>query len=477
MGAIKSYAKLIHVAIMFILMVVIGQLPAFGSVTDVGMRVLGVFIGTIYGWLFIDLLWPSLISMVALGLTGFMTIPEAFSSALSSSIVSQVIIICLFAGALSKVGAVDMISNWLMTRKSLSQKPWLLIISIFAATIIGVMLGLGMAILFMFWALFVNVAKKCGYDLKDPLVTFLISALVMVFFTASGIMPYRGIALMFLGFLEPLGVSIAYGPFVAFSLLYTILLTVVLLLAGKFIFKVDASRFKLPEDEIERIKHVKINSQQKLSIVVMVAYFICMFFPAFMPADWTVTIILNKLGLLGITSIALMVLALAKGENGKRLVSLADCHSAVPWDAVWLVAATMPLSAAMESEDSGIMSTIVTMASPILASMSSTLFIIVAMIVLGLLTQVTHNLVLGAMFIPFLTEIYMSMGGSPELLYMCIFLALNCAYVTPAASTNSALMHGHELVSPKDAYAWGTIALVATWVILIAMIPLGNLLW
>lgn len=78
----KGYMTIAHVIIMFALMFIIGNLQPFGTVTPMGMDILGIFVGTLYGWLFLDLLWPSLIALVALGMTGYMTVGEAFSQAL-----------------------------------------------------------------------------------------------------------------------------------------------------------------------------------------------------------------------------------------------------------------------------------------------------------------------------------------------------------------------------------------------------------
>lgn len=49
---------------MFAIMFGIGSLSAWGQITPIGMKVLGVFIATLYGWLFLDLIWPSLIGLV-----------------------------------------------------------------------------------------------------------------------------------------------------------------------------------------------------------------------------------------------------------------------------------------------------------------------------------------------------------------------------------------------------------------------------
>lgn len=72
----------------------------------------------------------------------------------------------------------------------------------------------------------------------------------------------------------------------------------------------------------------------------------------------------------------------------------------------------------------------------------------------------------------------MEMNGNYYTMFMMLMFILNCAYVTPAASMQSALIHGHESVGRKSAYTWGITTLILSWIILTVVgIPLGNLLW
>ncbi len=474
----RNYLTYVHVVIMFFIMVGVGMLPTFGQVTPLGMKVLGVFLATLYGWLFLDLLWPSLIGLVALGLTGYTTIGEAFASALSTATGIQVIITCVFASALEKIGATEVLSNWILTREPLRKNPWLLIITLFLTIIIGTVFGAGIALVFMIWTLTIKAAEQCGYSKNDPLVAFIMTGAVIMCFAASCIIPFRGAALMYLSFYIPIGGEISYAPFIIFSSVYVACLIVAFLLTAKYIVKIDVSRFTLPDEEVMRLKNIKVTKQQKIGCGIMIAYFVVMLSPAFLPKTWAVIQLAKTMGLLGVTTVALMLLALVKDDDGKQIVKLAACHGSVPWDVVWLICATTPLANAMESTEGGLMATVSAAVTPVLAGMSPTLFLIAVVIVLGVLTQFTHNLVLGAMFIPFLTPILLEMGGNGPLLFMFCLIILNCAYVTPAASMQSAMIHGHELIGRKAAYTWGLITLVASWLILIVIgIPLGNILW
>ena len=70
----------INFAIMVILMIGIGFLPPFGQVTPMGMRVLGVFVGTLYGWITIDFVMASMVGMLFLGLSGYTNIIGALAA-------------------------------------------------------------------------------------------------------------------------------------------------------------------------------------------------------------------------------------------------------------------------------------------------------------------------------------------------------------------------------------------------------------
>lgn len=64
-------SKVIHSAITIFLMFLFGRvIPPFGGITEVGMNVLGVFLGVIYGYCTCEIAWPSILGFVAYGLSG-----------------------------------------------------------------------------------------------------------------------------------------------------------------------------------------------------------------------------------------------------------------------------------------------------------------------------------------------------------------------------------------------------------------------
>ena len=59
--------SLIHSLVVLVLAFGFRFLPPFAGITELGMGVLGAFLGAIYGWVMIDLAWPSLLLLQQLG--------------------------------------------------------------------------------------------------------------------------------------------------------------------------------------------------------------------------------------------------------------------------------------------------------------------------------------------------------------------------------------------------------------------------
>lgn len=88
-------SKVIHSAITIFLMFLFGRvIPPFGGITEVGMNVLGVFLGVIYGYCTCEIAWPSILGFVAYGLSGAVTMKDGIQAMMGQSVVFQSI--CAF---------------------------------------------------------------------------------------------------------------------------------------------------------------------------------------------------------------------------------------------------------------------------------------------------------------------------------------------------------------------------------------------
>ena len=98
----KGKSKYIHFAIVLAFMFLFRFIPPFGTITPYGMAVIGIFIGLIYGWS-VDadnLIWTSLLALVALGVTDFGSAGTALAQAFGNESVVLMLLGMFFLGML-----------------------------------------------------------------------------------------------------------------------------------------------------------------------------------------------------------------------------------------------------------------------------------------------------------------------------------------------------------------------------------------
>ncbi len=210
----KTMISYIHVAVMAALMFGFGYVvQPVGAITQMGMHVLGVFLGLLYGWIFIDLLWTSLLGFIALGLTGFMTINEAFSAGLGNSSVIMVIVCAAMAEVLSQIGVNQVIAYWLLSRKVFIGRSWLLVIGLIIAALVMGMSGGGFAAVYLLWSVVGTMAELNGLKKTHPLVSMLSIILLYGVFTGVNIVPFKIGIIAYGGFLtQATGIAIPSAP-------------------------------------------------------------------------------------------------------------------------------------------------------------------------------------------------------------------------------------------------------------------------
>lgn len=470
--------RYIHFAIMFLITVAICNCPPVGQITEYGMKVLAVFIAVLYGWIFIDLIWPSLFGFVVLGITGVMPAVGALAAGFGNMQFLMIFVTMVFAGALDQIGVTDFLSSWLLKRKVFRASPWRFIIGL---VLIGYLVGTTgntIAAVFLLWGIVIRTADLCGMNKKDPLISFCIMMITVASFNGSLVFPFIGGALIYHGFfVQAIGTPIPAIPFIVFVTIVTMAISILLFLIGKFVIKLDTSKFMLPSEVVSELDAKVATKKEKIGFAILVIYFVALLLPNILSGFPGMGLLSSNLGVVGMGILALLLMNFVS-IDGEPVMDLAKTFSQhVNWPLLLLMAVTFPLADCMKSQDAGIMPTISEAVVPAVSGMGPIAFMIVSMILLGIVTQFTHNIVLGAMFIPFLCPLCESLGGNQAVMFFMIYLVLNAAYVTPAGSMQSAMVHGHEYMDKKYAYLYGILVLVATCFVLAAIgIPLGDVL-
>ena len=111
----KTMYTLIGMAIMLFGFV----LPAMGPVTQVGIRIVFIFVGTLFLWSVVGGPWVSLLAIALFGLSGYTeTFTAAFSAAIGDeSIVLTMLAFILFGGGLTASQSMQYVTRYILTRK------------------------------------------------------------------------------------------------------------------------------------------------------------------------------------------------------------------------------------------------------------------------------------------------------------------------------------------------------------------------
>lgn len=471
--------KYVHIIVMFVLMIGIGLLPPFGQITELGMKILGIFIGIMYAWIFIDLLWPSLFGFFAIALTGYMDIGSAIISGFGNYTFLLILIVSLFAESLNQIGLTNTIAYWILSKKIFIGKPWLLIVCLVCTTALLGLLGGGFAAMFLMWAVALDICKLNGIETKNRLATMLIGLILYASISGGNVIPFQSGVILYSGFFTPTaeGLAIPDLQFLFLGIIYLFACLLIMLLIAKVVLRIDASKFNITAEMCEKFAEYKSNKYQKAGLVLLVAYFAALILPLLFPAAPGMAF-LSKVGVFGMSILYVTIFVIWRTEEDKPVINIMQCfQNGIPWSVMVLLAVTFPLSAAMESADTGIIATINTTVAPILSTLGPTGMLIVSMLVLGLITQVMHNIVLAAMFFPILTPIYINLGGNPYTLFFAIYFTLQCAYVTPAASMQAGFIFGHEHANRKDAYLFGLMFMIVSFIVLLLLTPICNMIF
>ena len=78
--------KVIHILISLAIMVCFKFVPAAEPLTPLGVEVIGIFLGMLYGWLIAnDSFWPSIFGLRFLGLRSYSTVPAVLRDGFGNS--------------------------------------------------------------------------------------------------------------------------------------------------------------------------------------------------------------------------------------------------------------------------------------------------------------------------------------------------------------------------------------------------------
>lgn len=471
--SVSDSRHILHIVIFFLLTFGTGFLPPVG-ITAMGMKILGVFLGMLYGWTFIGFAWPSMLCLVALGFTGYAAPGQVIGSAFSHPAVLFTIFVLAFTTYCDKSGINDVMAKWCLSRRFFAGHPWVFTASVFIGTLIIGFLVDGVPAAFLIAGILYSMFHDIDMNQGDDYPAYLLAGVYMAGVLSFACKPWAGQNLMGISTLADLSsgsavisnltvIAIAMPVCIATLILYTLII--------RFIFRPDISRLaNLTPEYLDTISsQIHIGRKERIAACALVIFLLLMFLPNVLPAGSAAAAFFGKFNMVVAIVVILGVLSFLR-VDGEAVFDFHQCASGINWNIIWMLAASIPVSAALSSDGAGLSKVLSDALHSFVGGGSVLLFLAGFMIFINVMTQFTHNVTIVLIAIPLIWNLSQSTGINPVGFSILTFLAAGAAYATPAASTVGALSFANgEWVGVRRAFKAGTWGCVAAIIVMLAL--------
>ena len=225
-------------------------LPPIGQITELGMGVLGVFIGTIFGWIFFEMVWPSFMAVLALAWVGYGSISENLGAGFAYYMIPMMFVCYVICGVFVDSKAAHYVAQWIISRKICAGRPELVIASVFVVALVIGLFGTGFAGIFIVWSFIYSLADAMGYDKKTNWIQYLSCVICLIVIQGGQCFPFYSGAIVYNAiFSQGTGLELPFVGFVVVNVAIDVAITLAFYLILLFIIRPDFSKFKNEESK------------------------------------------------------------------------------------------------------------------------------------------------------------------------------------------------------------------------------------
>lgn len=440
-------------------------LPPFGGLNEISMQVIGVFVGVIYGWITLSIGWPSILGLVAFGLTDYVSMSDLLVSAFASQTVVMIMGLLLLAAFIQQAGLTTIIVDFLLSRKSAKGRPYVVLFYFLLAGFVAAILSQPLAVLVIFLELFLEIMKKTDIKPHSRAVpTFFVgSAFAIVIGDIS--LPFKGCAILGIGAYSSItGENLDFLRYTLFMMPMCLLTIVAYVLFCKFILRINLSGL---EDYVhDTSKSATITLRQKVSLVGVILAMAMLLVPSILPDSWAITPIITGLGLGGLTLFLVAVLMMIKVE-GKPLMDLGEIASQYPWNVYFVIVVLLPLADALSSDAVGLKQLLSAGATSLLSGLPGVLTIFLVVLISAVVTNFANNMVVCSVFVTIICFMGDALPFSTAVMSCLVILATNLSMFFPAANPMNAIIFSQKnIVTFKAEFTHGLISCVFLCVVI-----------
>ena len=445
-------SKIIHSLICIFLMFLFGRVvPPFGGITPVGMNVLGVFLGVIYGYCTCEIAWPSILAFVAYGLSGAVTVSGAISAMMGQSVVFQTICAFIAAGALSEFGFSKWFIRWSLSRRVFKGKPIVYIWCFLVIFGLSAVLIYTVALQVLLYTIWIDIADSCGYEKNSKFVYAGFTGILLACTMGDSLIPYTSWKL---GLAQTwgsvVGAEVNLGFFGLLTVMIFLLSVTAYVFSLKPVFKVDLSKLKAYDTDRmpEETKHLRPRAK-RVFMIYLATVIICIIGTA-LPAGNVIKELVNTnittAGMYAICAVLLMLIPSGEGDGKQCLIFTAHAKNFINWNSVFMCAVCITLASAITNADYGVSAWLSSIFQPLFGSSNQWVVLLVAAVVSLIATQIGSNIAFGSALIPIIAPFALASGLNPLLACVAIVFMVQQGYCLPGSSSPAAIYHSQEQI-------------------------------
>lgn len=460
----KNVSYYIHSAVSVSIMVLFQFLPPVGQITALGMKVLGIYIGLLYGWSTVSLIWPSFFGLFLLAFSGYDSVGHLITSGFGNTTNVYIMLIYVFSFFVTQSGVSDIIVRAIIGRKFAQGRPWIIsLLFLTAAYVCGALISMTPACIIV-WSIVCRYCEDLGYQKGDKYPVLMIVGIALAGLMGYSLFPFRVPGTTLVGMVAETGGTIPFLSYVvcAFIIGYGSLL--VYLLLCKYLFRPDVGLLTRDYDFGKADKMTRYQKQILLLTAILILAFLIQ---SALPTTF-IGQFLTKLGTSGIVLGLLMIMVFFKKQDGSSFVDIIEAtRKGVSWPVFYMLIIGMTMATALTADEIGIKVQLQSLLSPLLGSGGGRVLLICLTTLLILFTTNFMGNLSCAMIVFNVAVLYSDVLNISTALLACVIGVLaNASIVFPSANPIVAIMHGMtDWVSARDIYRYSIPLVVSVWIV------------
>lgn len=455
------------------------------TITRMGMVNAMIFLGVVYLWTFVDTLWPCFFGVLMLAFSGFTPAPKVLSSFLGNPMVVMIFFTLCFATALIKSNVASWLAQWILRRDFIIGRPWVFTAVLLVATYLLAFFE-QTSICFLIWPVLYSIFDQVGFKRGDKYVSVMLVYIIIMALLSFASDPFKTGAFLLLGNVWSLAASnpglnvpaLPAASYFCFALVVSLVSIGALLVAMRFIFRVDVSPLMHLDPAVLRSKPLAPMTGYQIGVLAAFGLFAAwILLPGIIGKDNVVGDFLSRNSLLA-PLVALFLVGFVH-LRGKPIADISETAAAYPWRIFLLIAVAMLLGDAMTGKGTNVT---VFMEYLLRGALEGFGYVplCIAVVLLGItFTNFCNSVVLGLVLTPVLLAMCNAFGMNAGPLMACFIYAVLIAACTPAASPFAAMLFGNtHWLTPREVVTYCVSAsLIVAGVIVIIGIPLAMLIF